>query len=185
MDKVVNLFPSPLHIEEMVFNLNSIREECYRRQNRPGRTVSNVGGYQSEEYFLPDPFFNDLFLKVEEVSNTLADYIGIGPCKMNNFWININHPGSINQRHAHPNCKLSGAYYVKVPPNSGSIQFFNPSEKLIAREWESERYTAYNAEVWRFEPKENELFIFPSYLEHLVTQNLSNEDRISISFNLI
>ena len=41
------------------------------------------------------------------------------------------------------------------------------------------------SEVWGFEPKENELFIFPSWLDHMVSQNLSNEDRISISFKLM
>ena len=32
---------------------------------------------------------------------------------------------------------------------------------------------------------EGRMMIFPSHLEHEVTQNKSNEDRISISFNTI
>ena len=88
--KVADLFASPLHIEEMLFDVNSIREECYQRQkNNPGRELSNMGGYQSGDYFLPDLFFNDLFLKIEEAGNAFADLIGIRPVKMDNFWINI------------------------------------------------------------------------------------------------
>tara|TARA_R100000030_G_scaffold28897_1_gene21374 strand:+ start:874 stop:1461 length:588 start_codon:yes stop_codon:yes gene_type:complete len=184
--KVVNLFASPIYTEEMLFNVDSISKECYRRQkNNSGRVISNVGGYQSESFHLPDPFFNDLFSKVEDAGNALAELIGIAPCKMNNFWININRRGDLNQRHGHPKCQLSGAYYVKVPPNSGLIKFFHPSDRFIVRDWTIREYTPYSSEVWGFEPKENELFIFPSWLDHMVSQNLSNEDRISISFNLM
>ena len=64
--KVDNLFASPLLIEEMFFNNDSIREECYRRQKNDliGKVVSNVGGYQSEDYYLPDEFFNDIMFRI-------------------------------------------------------------------------------------------------------------------------
>ena len=184
--KVADLFASPLHIEEMFFDVNSIREECYRRQkNNPGRKLSNVGGYQSGDYFLPDLFFNDLFLEIEEAGNAFADLIGIRSVKMDNFWININRKGHYNQKHDHPNCQLSGAYYVKVPPNSGLIKFIHPCDRFITRDWNVKKFTPYSSEVWGFEPKENDLYIFPSWLEHSVTPSSSDEDRISISFNLM
>ena len=34
-----------------------------------------------------------------------------------------------------------------------------------------------------FEIEENVLLLFPSWLKHYVNPNLSNEDRISLSFN--
>ena len=33
-------------------------------------------------------------------------------------------------------------------------------------------------------PKEGSMLVFPSYLEHMVKPNESDEDRISVSFNL-
>ena len=39
--------------------------------------------------------------------------------------------------------------------------------------------------MYRIEPKENMLLYFPGWLEHEVEPNNSNEERISISFNLI
>ena len=33
-------------------------------------------------------------------------------------------------------------------------------------------------------PEENRFVMFPSYVEHLVEENKSTEDRISLSFNL-
>ena len=185
--KVDNLFASPLLIEEMFFNNDSIREECYRRQkNDPiGRVVSNAGGYQSENYYLPDEFFNDIMFRIEEAGNAFADLIGIRSVKMDNFWININSKHHLNVKHDHIWCQLSGAYYVKVPPNSGSIEFYHPMDRFIARDWNVKEHTRYSSERWTYQPKETHLYIFPSWLEHMVTPNLSNEDRISISFNFV
>jgi uncharacterized protein (TIGR02466 family) len=36
---------------------------------------------------------------------------------------------------------------------------------------------------WEISPKENNIVLFPSWLEHYVSDNESDEDRISISFN--
>ena len=185
--RVVDLFASPLYVEEMFFNVDTIRKECYQRQlNNPGKVNSNVGGWQSKDFHLPDIFFNNLMFGIESAGNRLANSIGIHPCKIDNFWININSKYNLNEKHDHPRCQLSGVYYVKVPSNSGSIQFYHPMDRYITRDWNrSEEYTPYNSSVWGCEPKENDLYIFPSWIEHMVTPNLSDEDRISISFNLV
>ena len=36
---------------------------------------------------------------------------------------------------------------------------------------------------WGIPPEENKILLFPSWLPHYVDDNLSDEDRISISFN--
>ena len=41
-----------------------------------------------------------------------------------------------------------------------------------------------NAQVNGISPKEGALVLFPSYLDHSVNENLSNEERIVISFNI-
>ena len=41
-----------------------------------------------------------------------------------------------------------------------------------------------NADTIKVEPLEGNLLLFPSYLHHSVDENLSDEDRIVISFNL-
>ena len=57
MARVVDLFASPLYVEEMFFNVDTIRKECYQRQlNNPGKVNSNVGGWQSKDFHLPDIF---------------------------------------------------------------------------------------------------------------------------------
>ena len=47
-------------------------------------------------------------------------------------------------------------------------------------------YNQQNSSFWSFEPQENVLFIFPSFLEHKVEPNMNEtEKRISISFNTV
>ena len=41
-----------------------------------------------------------------------------------------------------------------------------------------------NAQVNGINPKEGALVLFPSYVEHSVNENLSNEERIVVSFNI-
>ena len=103
-------------------------------------------------------------------------------------WININSPGSLNFQHSHPGCDLSGVLWIKCPDKSGNIFFHSPSGFETFQEIES--YTQefkdtnnYHHSYW-FPPIEGRMLIFPSHLEHDVRENLSNEDRISVSFNI-
>ena len=43
---------------------------------------------------------------------------------------------------------------------------------------------ALNCQVQSITPKAGTLVLFPSYLEHKVGENLSNEERIVVSFNI-
>jgi hypothetical protein len=66
---------------------------------------------------------------------------------------------------------LSAVYYVKFPENSGDL-VFNP-------------FTHKNMWTKNIKPQDGMLVIFPSWLHHWTLKNRSNENRISISANLI
>ena len=103
-------------------------------------------------------------------------------------WININGPGAYNIPHTHPNSHLSGVMWIKVPKDSGNIVFDNPSGH--------QAYTEINSYTQEFKdqffihhcywlpPIEGRMIIFPSHLQHGVNENNSNDDRISVSFNI-
>ena len=42
----------------------------------------------------------------------------------------------------------------------------------------------FSTNILKIKPEEGKLLLFPSYLHHSVEENLSDEDRIAISFNL-
>ena len=103
-------------------------------------------------------------------------------------WININKKGDYNIKHNHPTSDLSGVLWIKCPEKCGEIVFTSPynfvgfkEHELYSDKFQKEHsaYLAYN-----FQPKEGFLLLFPSHLEHRVNENQSDEDRISVAFNM-
>ena len=104
--------------------------------------------------------------------------------KINNMWAIINTGGSANLRHQHGNSTISGAYYVRAPENSGDIVFYDPRPAPVYSYPNIDKPNILNAQVNGVNPKEGALVLFPSYLDHSVNENLSNDERIVISFNI-
>ena len=81
---------------------------------------------------------------------------------------------------------MAGVYYVKVPENSGRLVFENPIQQhdFVMKSNMIKEFNLVNAGYWCAEPKENDLIMFPSWLKHYVEPSESDEERISIAFNL-
>ena len=106
-------------------------------------------------------------------------------------WYNVNRYGDHHAPHTHPKCTLSGTYYVRVPPETGRIDdprsrpgcisFYDPrtGANMITVGGEPDARSTY----W-VRPSAGTLLMWPSPVQHYVHPNLSEEHRISISFNL-
>ena len=137
---------------------------------------SNQGGYQGYE-------FNDQEF-YDEVANLVPTL------KENDFkskiyaWVNVNGKGHSNNKHSHfrSDCLLSGVYYVKVPEDSGNIRFYDPRGELIHKTLDWQYY--HNYQYHYIKPKEGQMIFFPCWLEHDVEPSKSNDERISIAFNV-
>ena len=83
---------------------------------------------------------------------------------------------------------MSGVIWIKTPENSGQFQFDSPhifAESYIVECTPEEIRKEYNYYTsFRFTPKEGRMILFPSHMEHQVLPSESDEDRISIAFNL-
>jgi len=107
-------------------------------------------------------------------------------------WYNINRYGDHHAPHTHPRAYLSGTYYVRMPPapasaddprpRQGCISFYDPRTGADMITVGSEP-DARAAHVVR--PSAGTLLMWPSPLQHYVHPNLSQEHRITISYNLI
>lgn len=108
-------------------------------------------------------------------------------------WANVNRQGDYHNLHNHPHSWLSGTYYVAMPDqsgavrhrddlNPGAISYFDPRAQanMGAVRGDGE----FEPEV-RLLPKAGELYLWPSFLHHLVHPNLVEAPRISISFNAV
>ena len=106
------------------------------------------------------------------------------PFKITNMWSIINKGGAWNQKHHHSNSDLSAAYYVSAHENCGDIVFYDPRPAPTFKHPISRSPNILNASINSIKPEEGLLVLFPSYLEHKVEENLSNEERIVVSFNV-
>lgn len=107
-------------------------------------------------------------------------------------WYNVNRYGDHHAPHTHPGSYLSGTYYVRMPlapahiddpmAQPGCISFYDPRNgaNMITVGPESDACAAH---VVR--PSAGTLLMWPSPVQHYVHPNLSDEHRITISFNLM
>ena len=192
-----HLFPKPLWWLDLAIDLERVRRECYviRDQHPEGkRGGSNKNGYQSSDLtnLNPDSAIANLMEEIRICSQKIYQIARKDSIKIDNCWININYQGSSNLIHTHPGALLSGVFYVKVPLdaiNSGHLAFYRDyTESHVIHSAgkfkDNYKMDSTTASKTLFLPKENRLFIFPSWLGHGVEENKTNEERISLAFNL-
>ncbi len=100
-------------------------------------------------------------------------------------WANISAKGVRHKTHTHPNNFLSGVYYVQVAEGANTITFEDPRpQTYIIAPTPTER-SLENADSNIMPVKEGMLVVFPAWLPHSVDFNKSDQERISISFNVM
>ena len=189
-----NLFATPLFRKELSLDNEDLKKFCLYRKSidTMGRSRSNVGGWQSHDYNFKKPpkEFKELFKSIIDFSSEICDYLDLSfeaNKLVGQAWININEPGHFNWPHIHPGSIFSGVYYIQTPDNCGPIEFENPAVKSMSyvmsdiAQKDTNIYTSFSYKV---PTRASILYIFPSWLTHRVHPNLSNEERISISFNI-
>ena len=101
-----------------------------------------------------------------------------------NCWANVNLRGHSNRDHVHPNNYLSGVYYVTVPEGSGRILFRDPRAQAMIFVPAVKQRSPFNSDEHAITPEEGDLILFHSWLPHMVEPNQSDQERISIAFNV-
>ena len=71
---------------------------------------------------------------------------------------------------------------MKVPKDSGRIRFYDPRGELIHKALDWRYYNGY--EYHYIEPREGQIIFFPCWLEHDVESSKTDDERISIAFNV-
>tara|TARA_B100000575_G_C23106866_1_gene638951 strand:+ start:1014 stop:1610 length:597 start_codon:yes stop_codon:yes gene_type:complete len=193
MTKPNLLFPTPVWTTQLD-NYKNINEQMYtfiksrQKNDEIGVSKSNVKGWHSKEFNLndkePQNFIRFILPAIEQVMTDMNWEKEKQTAKINNMWAIINTGGSANLRHQHGNSTISGAYYVRAPINSGDIVFYDPRPAPVYSHPNVVNPNILNAEVNSISPKEGALVLFPSYLDHSVNENLSDNERIVISFNI-
>ena len=165
------------------------------RDNEPSEGRSNVKGWQ-KNYLQFVPEFNDLKAAIMEqfdfyVSKLHEMYYDMESggtprwsISMDNLFANVNGPGSYHVLHNHAGCNYSGVIYLQTPDSGepcGNFYLRAPFYSPWMGAMQSETHQDYYAS---FEAEKGMGLIFPAYMMHSVGPNMTDGDRIAVSYNM-
>ena len=134
------------------------------------------------------PVFGELVKVLDKHVAAFCDDLGFDlqgrKLKCDSLWINILPEGGTHSSHIHPHSVISGTTYVTMPEGAGALKLEDPRlpmmmtapvlRKNAPREMQRFVYVA---------PKVGDVLLWESWLRHEVPMNMSEEERISVSFN--
>ena len=152
------------------------------------KPVSNIAGYQSPNTLHHVQELRPLFEYICQMGFKACADMDFIDCDvaLTSAWLNINDSRQcMNVEHVHGDV-FSGVFYLSAPQESGKLCVVNPA---INRLWQGlelvNQKNQFTGETIKLEPEDGNIILFPSYLPHHVETNNHDEERISISFNLI
>ena len=181
------IFPSFIYSCIPDVDLKELKKESYDiSENYRSNQKTNINGYQSPT-FTNDEIngqseFKKLYECVKSFSQDFAKKKNLG-LKLNRigWWVNINKEYDYNLAHHHGNCDLIAVYYVKLPENSGDLVLLRKDGMEYTNLYRNVCHGNLN---FKISSDVGRLYLLPSCLWHYVQANQSNEDRISVSFNI-
>ena len=143
------------------------------------------GGWQSNKDLLDNDFSffkQSLLIGINEILSQI--YVDDASVKMINSWANISRKGEYTMPHIHEESSWSCVYYV-TPTEDANLYFKDP--RLLEYMDKSHHYLKQPyANMIRKRPfNAGEAILFPSWLEHGVGPNTSDNARMSIACNFL
>ncbi len=144
-------------------------------------------GWQSDQTLHELEEFRDLVSCINNAAKSVLKFLRVGydAIEITGCWANVLATGAAHKAHSHPNNFLSGVYYLRTHPGTDTINFHDPRNQTGIIRPPVVELTAENTDQVVVRVKNGTLLIFPSYLQHSVDANMSGEERISISFNIM
>ena len=176
---------------------DALEATCYAiaEDDEAGQDWSAAQGYPGYTSYasltdLPwrDPLFADLVkaldAHVAEFVQDLEFDLDGQTVELEDIWINILPEGGSHSGHIHPHSVISGTTYVAMPDGASAIRFEDPRHAMMMA-------APLRAKTARDElkpfiyvaPKVGDVILWESWLRHEVPVNMSEDDRISVSFN--
>ena len=121
---------------------------------------------------------------VADFAKDLAFDLGERGLVLEDLWINILPEGGIHTAHIHPHSVISGTTYVAMPKGTSALKFEDPRHAMMMAA--PPRMKDAPEELQGFvyvKPDMGDVLLWESWLRHEVPMNLSEDNRISVSFN--
>lgn len=194
---VTRLYAAALSEQGDNADMTELEKACYSiaQDDEAGQAWCEENGYPGYTSYasLTDlpwrfPIFADV---VQAIDAHVRDFAGDlefdldgGTLRLEDIWINILPEGGTHSSHIHPHSVISGTLYVAMPDGASALKLEDPrSSRMMA----SPRRTKNAREELRVfhyaSPGVGHVLLWESWLRHEVPMNMSEDDRISISFN--
>lgn len=148
-------------------------------------TVDTVNYYNACLYYKQayENFVNFLELNLAEHTYNISK-----------VWYNKYHQNQYQEQHHHLPSTFSGVHYLKLKEGHNYTTFFNPSKyEYVYEDYARELYEISDSNDklhsfvfrrWSVPVQEGDIIIFPSSLEHAVWPQNTDDERITVSFNI-
>lgn len=169
----IDLFPVPIFINN-IDSSKIVVESKIIKKNWNSETNSSHGNknYINEESMLY--LFNT-------INESLMDFIKNDyKIELISIWENFYNLNDFQEKHLHVNSDFSFIIYKKV--NESKTVFFSPNNYLIDSFYENKFLQNYFKTEFHPKLKENQIIIFPSFLEHMVKKN--QNESVTIAGNI-
>ena len=185
-------FPTCIYIKDLPevkkFNEDLTQHIIEWKSVDEGLRKTNMKGWHSTTDMNTKPEYQILVKHLEEMQREIFQEENLeSEPVLGNMWANVNPPGGYNRPHLHPNCLFSGVYYIKAPKNSGVLKLIDPragAQVIMPRRKPGELPPQFWRDV-NYAPLDGRIIMFPAWMWHEVETNMSQELRISVSFNFI
>ena len=134
------------------------------------------------------PIFKDLVevldRHVAEFAKDLEFDLDGKDLKLDSIWLNILPEGGIHSSHIHPHSVISGTTYVAMPEGTSAIKYEDPrSQMMMVAPVRKSNARPDQRSFHYVQPNVGDVLLWESWLRHEVPMNMTEEDRISVSFN--
>ena len=157
-----------------------------KEKSESSRSISNIGGWQSEDTILEEDDFSGIKDFLFECVSSIKNEIYIDDVKffLAQSWASVNRNGHYNVNHDHGNSQWSCAYYV-TETYTAPLYFIDPRVRIYMDNSNLYLKNKYFQQQGPVKSMPGEVMFFPSWLEHAVAKNSTDNPRISISCNFL
>ncbi|CUH78872.1 2OG-Fe(II) oxygenase family protein [Tropicibacter naphthalenivorans] len=134
------------------------------------------------------PIFGDLVKSLDQHVAAFAEDLEFELADkklvLEDLWINILPEGGNHGLHIHPHSVISGTTYVAMPDGASALKLEDPRLGFMMAAPTRRKACREELKAFVYEaPAVGDVLLWESWLRHEVPMNMSEDDRISVSFN--
>tara|TARA_R100001443_G_C3302149_1_gene165556 strand:- start:56 stop:754 length:699 start_codon:yes stop_codon:yes gene_type:complete len=181
-NQIVPIFSTPIFLSSYPENYDNELDWICKQKNRV-RDIEAPNNQSEDTFILDRPEMSRVKKFIDsKLKEFVSDIMGYdNEVVITQSWLNKNAKGQFHAEHYHPNSIFSGVWYPKINEQLPPIKFI----KGISRDIQCSirELNHFNSNTFDLPLKKGDLILFSSNLRHMVPPNLSDEERISLSFN--